>query len=319
MGTIVSVHPFDEEQVKAIQEACPSLDYVSVSGFGADEARAALMDAEVILGWNRDVLKIIHADGISLKWLQNLGAGVDHIPLERLQSLGVTLTHASGVHPNGISESIFAMLLSLTRNVHIAIRNQQQQTWKPSKIMGEAHGKTIAILGTGAIGLETAKLAQAFGMNVLGVRKSGVPAEWVDRMYTIEQLNEVLAQSDYIVNCLPLTAQTKHLVGREQFAVMKPSAIYINIGRGGTTDTAALVDALQQERIAGAGLDVFEQEPLPQEHPLWNMENVIITPHETGNTPYYMDRALSIVLDNLTNYSAQGKPCRNVVDWQAQY
>ncbi|WP_308638817.1 D-2-hydroxyacid dehydrogenase [Paenibacillus silvisoli] len=319
MGTIVSVHSFTDEQAAAIQAACPEYRYVNVAGFETEDAREALKSAEIILGFNRDVLKIVHADDNRLRWLQNLGAGVDHIPLERLQALGVTVTTASGVHPNGISESIFAMLLSLTRKVHVAIRNQQSQTWKSSKEMGEAHGKTISIVGAGAIGAETAKIAQAFGMRVLGVRRSGEPAQWFDEMYASDRLDEVLAQSDYIVNCLPLTKETRHLFGKAQFAAMKPSSIYINIGRGGTTDTEALIEALRNDRIAGAGLDVFEQEPLPKEHPLWSLDNVILTPHETGNTPYYMDRALAIVIENLEHYSSHGKPSRNVVDWQAQY
>ncbi|RAP76752.1 D-2-hydroxyacid dehydrogenase [Paenibacillus montanisoli] len=319
MGTIVSVHSFNQKQAAAIQEACPGYRYVDVSGFETEEARAALKNAEIILGFNRDVLKIIYADDNQLRWLQNLGAGVDQIPLERLQSLGVMLSTASGVHPNAISESIFAMLLSLTRKVHAAIRNQQTQTWKPSKETGEAHGKTISIIGAGAIGTETAKIAQAFGMRVLGIRRTGESAQWFDAMHTVDRLNEVLAQSDYVVNCLPLTNETRHLFGGEQFAAMKTSSIYINIGRGGTTDTAALIDALQQGRIAGAGLDVFEQEPLPKEHPLWKLENVILTPHETGNTPYYMDRALTIVIENLKHYISNGKPCRNMVNWQTQY
>ncbi|WP_219836269.1 D-2-hydroxyacid dehydrogenase [Paenibacillus sp. R14(2021)] len=319
MRTIVSVHAFNQEQVKAIQDALPGASYTDVSGMEPEEARERLIAAEIILGWNRDVKKILYTDGPALKWLQNLGAGVDHIPLDRIAALGVVLTNASGVHPSPISETIFAMLLSLTRGVHTAVRNQQSSAWKPNERLGEAHNKTISIIGVGAIGLETAKIAKAFGMNVLGIRKSGEAAEWVDRMYSVNELGEVLAQSDYVVNCLPLTHETKHLLGREQFEAMKPSAYYINIGRGGTTDTSALVDALQSGSIAGAGLDVFEQEPLPADHPLWQLDNVMITPHESGNTAYYFERALEIVLDNLAHYRQNGTPGRNIVDYRSQY
>lgn len=319
MATIVSVHSFEEAQVKAIEAAAPGFTYIDVSGAEQAQAREQLAKAEVILGFNRDVLKIVYSDSPSLKWVQNLGAGVDHIPLDRIKELGVTLTNASGVHPYQISESIFAMLLSLTRQVHAYVRNQQAANWRPEPGMGEAHHKTIAILGVGAIGLETAKIAKAFGMNVLGIRKSGESAEWVDRMYTMDKLHEVLAQSDYVVNCLPLTKDTRHLIGKAEFAAMKPTACYINIGRGATTDTAALMDALQARVIAGAGLDVFEQEPLPQDHPLWKLEQVIVTPHIAGDTALYMDRALDIILDNLTHYREHGAPVRNIVDLNAQY
>ncbi|AZN40420.1 D-2-hydroxyacid dehydrogenase [Paenibacillus albus] len=319
MATIVSVHPFEEAQVKAIEAAAKGFTYIDVSGFEQTDAREQLAKAEIILGFNRDVLKIVHQGETPLKWVQNLGAGVDHIPLDRFKERGITLTNASGVHANGISESIFAVLLSLTRQVHVYVRNQQQALWKHKHGMGEAHHKTIAILGVGAIGLETAKIAKALSMNVLGVRKSGEPAEWVDRMYTMNELHEVLAQSDYVVNCLPLTSDTKQLIGQAEFTAMKPNACYINIGRGATTDTDALLKALQNGEIAGAGLDVFEQEPLPEDHPLWKMEQVIVTPHAAGDTDVYFERALEIILDNLAHYSEHGSVVRNIVDLQAQY
>ncbi|SEN07637.1 D-2-hydroxyacid dehydrogenase [Paenibacillus sp. OV219] len=319
MATIVSVHPFEEAQVKAIEATAPGFTYIDVSGSEQADARAQLASAEIILGFNRDVLKIVYSDGTPLKWVQNLGAGVDHIPLDRIKERGITLTNASGVHPYQISESIFAMLLSLTRQVHAYVRNQQSGVWRSEPGMGEAHHKTIAILGVGAIGLETAKIAKAFSMNVLGIRKSGEPADLVDRMYTMDELHDVLAQSDYVVNCLPLTSDTRHLIGGAEFAAMKDTACYINIGRGATTDTAALIEALQNGIIAGAGLDVFEQEPLPEDHPLWKMEQVIVTPHIAGDTASYMDRALEIILDNLAHYSEHGSVVRNIVDLQAQY
>ncbi|MBM7565607.1 D-2-hydroxyacid dehydrogenase [Paenibacillus sacheonensis] len=319
MGTIVSVQSFSPDQISAIQAALPDFGFVDASGLDAETARKQLKSAEIILGWNRDVKKTLFEEGIALKWLQNLGAGVDHIPLDRIQALGAVLTNASGVHPFQISESIFAMLLSLTRGVHRAVRSQLERKWQPSKSLGEAHGKTIAIVGAGAIGLETAKIAKAFGMRVIGVRRSGAPAEGVDEMADLAKLNEVLAQSDYVINCLPLTSETRFLFGQAEFEAMKPTAYYINIGRGATTDTAALLSALRDGRIAGAGLDVFEQEPLPEDHPLWTLENVILTPHEAGNTDSYIERALDIVLDNLAEYRSCGSPKRNVVDLNAQY
>ncbi|SFI62310.1 Phosphoglycerate dehydrogenase [Paenibacillus sp. UNC496MF] len=319
MGTIVSVHAFDDEQAAAIRAALPGHAFVQAAGLGEAQARDLLKSAEIILGWNRDVKKTLFTEGIALKWLQNMGAGIDHLPLDRVKELGIVVTNASGVHPFQISESIFAMLLSLTRGVHRAVRNQLESRWQPSPRLGEAHGRTIAILGVGAIGLETAKIAKAFQMKVLGIRRTEGAAEHVDEMYGMERLNDVLARSDYVVNCLPLTDATRGLIGAGQFDAMKSTAYYLNIGRGGTTDTEALVEALRSGGIAGAGLDVFEQEPLPEDHPLWGLDNVILTPHEAGSTDVYTARALEIVLENLAHYGAHGAPVRNLVDLRAQY
>ncbi|QHT60260.1 D-2-hydroxyacid dehydrogenase [Paenibacillus lycopersici] len=319
MRTIVSVEAFRPEQIAALRTALPELAFIDASALDTETARAHLKTAEVIIGWNRDVKKTLFEADIALKWLQTINAGVDSIPLERLSAQGAVLTNASGVHPYQISESVFAMLLSLTRGVHRAIRNQSAGKWQPSPMLGEAHGRTIAIVGAGAIGGEIAVLAKAFRMRVLGIRRSGADAENVDEMAGLDKLNEILARSDYVVNCLPLTSETRLLFGKAQFEAMKPTAFYINIGRGATTDTAALIGALRSGGIAGAGLDVFEQEPLPENHPLWELDNVVLTPHEAGNTEHYMDRAMEIVLDNLAHYRAHGVPGRNLVDLNAQY
>ena len=318
MRKIAAVHSLEPQHLLNIQEAAPG--WMIVEGNDPLTQKEHLAEAEIIIGWNKAVKELVLSNPSHVKWIQNMGAGVDHVPLAHLQAHGITLTNASGVHPYPISETIFAMLLSFTRHLHLSIRNQlTTQDWAHKVQMGEAHNRTIGILGVGAIGLETARVAKAFNMIVLGVRRSGKPAEWIDEMYKVDRLQEVLERSDYIVNCLPATKETEHIIGREQFAAMKPTAFYINIGRGKTTDTAALVEALVQQRIAGAGLDVFEQEPLPAEHPLWGMDNVILTPHTAGNTTEYDDRAVDIFVENLKAYIQNGKPAVNVVDFENQY
>ncbi|WP_348635142.1 D-2-hydroxyacid dehydrogenase [Paenibacillus sp. PvP091] len=174
-------------------------------------------------------------------------------------------------------------------------------------------------MGVGAIGEETARLAKAFGMNVLGFRRSGKSSPYVDRMYDRHGLDELLAASDYIVVTLPLTKETGHLIGRREFQWMKSSAFFINIGRGATTDTDALINALQEGVIAGAGLDVFEQEPLPESSPLWGMEQVIMTPHNSGSTVYYDERVVELFLHNLRDYVEGREPSLNRVDLEKQY
>jgi phosphoglycerate dehydrogenase-like enzyme len=156
-------------------------------------------------------------------------------------------------------------------------------------------------------------------MKILGVRRSGKPSQYVDQMFDNLGLDEVLRLSDYIIVTLPLTPETYRLFGRREFGLMKSSAYFINIGRGGTTDTDALLEALYEGKIAGAGLDVFEQEPLPETSPLWKMDNVIITPHNSGSTVYYDDRAMKIFMKNIRAYLHNGKPSHNLVDFDKHY
>ena len=200
-------------------------------------------------------------------------------------------------------------MLALTRRIHTYVKNQQNKVWDQSGGPSpEMHGKTIGIIGVGAIGLETAKIAKAFGMTVLGVRHSEKDEEFVDEMYTTNQLNEVLQQCDYVVVTLPLTKMTNRLFGKEQFECMKSSTVFINIGRGEVVNEAELTSALKNGLIAGAGIDVFEREPLNEDSPLWEMENVIITPHMSGSTEYYQQKLIEdIFIPNLLSYLAGKK------------
>jgi phosphoglycerate dehydrogenase-like enzyme len=278
-----------------------------------------LQDAEVIVGWNKAFVEHCLVSGTRLRWVQSWSAGVDKMPLALMAKYGIDLTTTSGIHAYPISESIFAMILSLVRKVHIAIRNQTQKQWVSVGEVGEIHGRTLGIIGVGEIGKETARIGKAFGMTVLGVRSSGQAVEYVDRMYNTSELNELLQASDFVVNTLPLTTQTRHIIGQEQFRHMKPTAYYFNIGRGATTDEAALYEALSNKIIAGAGIDVFEQEPLPLHSPLWELENMIITPHNAGDTEEYNSRAMSVFISNLEDYIRGAKPSINLVDMEREY
>ncbi|MDQ8737938.1 D-2-hydroxyacid dehydrogenase [Paenibacillus sp. LHD-38] len=254
-----------------------------------------------------------------LRWVQCWGAGVDQMPLETFARKGILLSNASGVHAFPVSETVFAMMLAFARRLHVTMRNQMSAKWQSPGSLQEIHGKTAAIIGLGAIGEETARLAKAFGMKVLGIRRTGAESSHVDRMYDIGRIMEVLGQSDYVIVTLPLTDETRHMFGHAQFRAMKPSAYFINIGRGGTTDTDALEEALRKGIIAGAGLDVFEEEPLPAVSPLWEMENVILTPHISGLTVNYEERVMDIFLSNLQEYLGGRSPFINRIDLVKQY
>jgi len=309
----MSLSPQDEQDIRRIAPGW-ELAYGNVREMNASQ----LKEAEVVVGWNPVIEEHCFGPDAKLKWLQSWGAGVDGYPFGKFAEKGAVLTCARGVHPYPISESVFGMMLALTRKLHLSVRNQLQRKWQREE-GSEMHGKTLGIVGVGAIGTELAKLAKAFDMRVLGMKRNAAAVANVDALYRPEDLNAMLAQCDYVVNALPLTRETAKMIGLDQFAVMKPTAFYISIGRGGTTDTAAVYDALASGGIAGAGLDVFDPEPLPADHPLWALDNVIITSHNANSTQHYGERAMEIFKENLRAY-AKGEPLPlNVVDLIAGY
>lgn len=257
-----------------------------------------------------------------LRWFQQWGAGADWL-LRHPEAAGqeFILTNASGVHTIPISEQIIGTLLMFARGLHGAVRAQVRREWwrPPSAELFELAGKTMLLVGVGAIGARTAALANALGMRVEGIRKNSSRAvDGVAEMYGSDQLQERLARADVVVLTVPLSKATQGLIGAAELRAMKPTSYLINIGRGGTVDQPALVQALAERKIAGAALDVFAEEPLPADSPLWTMEQVIITAHYAGATPLYNARAMAIFLDNLQRYRT-GAPLRNQVDKHAGY
>ncbi|MCZ8516051.1 D-2-hydroxyacid dehydrogenase [Paenibacillus filicis] len=317
MPKIVYLRPMSPKQLERISTVIPA-GWEMIHG-EKEQWSVHLEDAEILVGWNETAAEQCLHPNTKLKWVQNWGAGVDQMPLAKMAALRIILTNASGVHAFPISETILAMMLAFSRKLHLSIRHQVQSIWKSTGELHEIHGQTMGVIGVGAIGEETARLGKAFGMEVLGVRRSGEPSPYVDRMFDHSGLDEVLRLSDFVIATLPLTPETRHLFGRREFALMKPSAHFINIGRGGTANTEALLEALREGQISGAGLDVFEQEPLPETSPLWQLDNVIITPHNSGSTVYYDDRAMEIFLTNLKAYLHNGRPSCNLVDFEKHY
>jgi len=293
----------------------------------------AANEIEVIAGWFKPewLLKMPH-----LKWAQQWGAGANWLmEQQEVAERPFTLTNVSGVHAVPISEHIFAMLLAIGRNLLHAHEAQKAHVWAQLKhpteeyqhlpfaftwdSMFELADKTMLIIGVGAIGERTAKLAQAFDMRVIGVRHNPAkPSPYVDKMVGPDQLLDVLPEADFVVSTVPHTPATYHQIGAKELAAMKSSAYLVNIGRGPTIDEAALLPALQNKTIAGAALDVFEQEPLPEDSPLWALDNLLITSHYSGGHARYHERAFAIFLDNLGRYQ-QGQPLRNVVDKELGY
>jgi phosphoglycerate dehydrogenase-like enzyme len=260
-----------------------------------------------------------------LKWVQLSSAGADHVLREGTMDNhpGLIVTTASGIHEIPISEHIVAMILHFSRGFNRAVRNQQVHKWERFTL-GEACGQTVCFVGYGPIARRAAALCRALGMRTLAVRASlseqqpGLAEDPVESFYPASELNNALAQSDYVVIAAPRTPRSEGMIGREQLSAMKSTAVLVNISRGALVDEPALIEALGKGTIAGAGLDVFVEEPLPESSPLWAMPNVLITPHVSGSNPHYHQRATDLFRDNLARYLL-GEPLRNVVDVERGY
>ncbi len=243
-----------------------------------------------------------------LRWLHAFGAGVDDPWFQRMLERGVVVTTSSGASAVPIAHSVLGFILSLSRDSPAWMRDQDQRRWNPRPV-ADLQGKTLIVVGLGPIGLEVARLGGEFGMTVVGLRRTPKGDEPC-RVATLERLGEFLPQADFLVLALPLAAETRHILDAAALARMKSDAFVINVGRGALVDEAALIQALESHAIAGAALDVFETEPLPEDSPLWSLPRVIITPHSLGQSPGNYDRATEIFLENLGCYLA-GQPLRN--------
>lgn len=272
--------------------------------------------ASVMVGWRipDDVL----ARATRLRWVHSSGAGVERLLVPPILNGDILLTDSSGVH-RGMVEHVYGVMLAFARRLHVAVRLQLQHRWDHTAVAGEElRGKTLGILGLGAIGRDLACAAPAFEMRVIGTKRQPAPVRGVERVLPPERLHGVLRESDYVVVALPLTVSTRGLMGEAEFAAMKPSAVFINIGRGAIVDEAALLAALRDGRIAGAALDVFVSEPLPPDSPFYDVPNVIVTPHVAGSTPLYFDRVTTLLEENLRRF-LDGRPLHNVVDKEIGY
>jgi D-2-hydroxyacid dehydrogenase (NADP+) len=272
-------------------------------------------DAEVLFGrFSREIFLAAER----LKWVQASSAGVDRYLFSEFVDSPVILTNSSGVHRMPISEMIIGMMLAFAKRLHKFIRFQLEARWE-RLAPDELAGRTVGILGLGNVGMETAWKAKCFGMKVLALKKRPMRRpSYIDEILGPADLDHLLRESDYLVVTVPLTEETYHMIGEDELKRMKPTAYVVNIGRGPVIDNKALLKALKEKWIAGAGLDVFEEEPLPEDSEFWGLENAVITPHVSGSTPHYDDRTVRIFCENLERY-LEGKPLVNVVDKKAGY
>jgi D-2-hydroxyacid dehydrogenase (NADP+) len=240
-----------------------------------------------------------------LQWLHSMSAGTDHPVFATLRDRGVTVTNSAGAAAPSIAQTVMTYLLALSRDLPRSLRDQADRRWDPGPSV-DLHGMRLGVVGLGAIGSETARLAQAFGMDVIGLRRSPTGDEPCPT-WTIDRLHDLLGWADAVAVTAPLTAETRGLFDSGAFAAMQRGIWFVNVGRGEIVDEAALVEALLDGHVAGAGLDVFATEPLPADHPLWRFPNVIITPHSSGSTDRTRRRSVDQFVDNFRRF-VTGEP-----------
>ena len=327
--TVVSVAGLNEAYVEQIQGVSPRLRVIEAGPAAnaylqarkqgpeagatpAEDLRSLIAEGEVLFGlrFDREIVAMMPR----LRWVQAMTAGVDHLLTLGLQERGIRLT-SSRIHRIQIGEYVLTMLLALTKRLPELLRTQAEHRWA-GLVLDEIYEKTLGIVGLGAIGTRVAEIGRFLGMRVVACRRRPPEVEQdelIDRWYPSDRLREMLAECDYVVLAVPSTAETARLIGAAELQAMKSTAYLINIARGSVVDEPALIEALRNQQITGAALDVFTREPLPADSPLWDLPNVILTPHVSGPTPRYTERATELFRENLRRYLA-GEPLLNEVD-----
>ena len=298
-----------ENELEAIQAVSSEVDVQNVT----NEDQALEVIAEIDAMYGRITPELL-ARAKKLRWIQTPMAGLEHYMFPALAESDVTLSNMQGIYSDNIADHVMGYILMFARGFHIFLRQQLQRNWAKEVPVIHLADKTLGVVGLGGIGTAVAKRGAAAEMRVIATNAVEIDKpDFVDTVWSINQLDDLLSESDFVVSCVPHTPETFKLINTDQLKRMKGTAYLINISRGVVVDLAALTDALQAGEIAGAGLDVFETEPLPADHPLWGMENVIITPHTAGAGPHTAERRIEVVIANLRRFVA-GETVRNVVD-----
>ncbi len=319
-------HPFDQWRVpawlpQALAVRYPDLRVTHLPDYtGLD---AAITDADIFAGFSLKPEQFASAK--KLKWIHCLAAGVNQLMRDDIRRSSVVITNSRNVHASCMAEHTLGLILALARRVPSAVRHQLQKHWAQQEIWNEQprpmeiSGRTLTIVGYGAIGQELARRAVACGMRVLGVKRDVTRgAEHAEAVVAPDKMEAVLGEADFVVLATPALPETQHLFGAAQFAAMKKTAYFINIGRGMLVEAEALVAALRNGQIAGAAIDVAEVEPLPPESPLWDAPNLLITPHLSAVSERLWHRHAALLFENLDRYFS-GRELLNIVDKQRGY
>ena len=310
-----------ESGVTALRARFPHLTFVHAT---IPEQRAdGLKDCDAIYTWILSAAELSQAP--KLRWVHTSAVAVETLCLPELFARGIAVSNTRGVQALPIAEHVMAVVLGLAKQLPFVIDNQRRARWAQNEFTGERlpwllHGRTLGVIGVGTIGSEIARRAEAFGMRVIALRRRpayGVIGH-VERVYGRDQLDEFLGRSHVLVVAAPLTPETLGLMGAEQFNQLPAGAIVVNVGRAKIVDTGALIAALKSGHLGGASLDVFPQEPLPPDHPLWTTPNVILTPHTSGFRQGHWDEVIKLYGDNIERW-LRGEPLKFRVEPELGY
>lgn len=313
---ILVLLPVNEKQKKLIESASPSSNYVYKTY--ADVDKVTVQKADVIIG-NPPAEMLI--DSPNLKWLQLNSAGSDAYIKEGILKKEVLLTNATGAYGLAISEHMIGVLLQLFKKLHIYRNNQKLHLWKDEGEVKSIYNSKILIVGLGNIGEEFGKRVKAFGAYTIGVRRTNTEKpDFIDELYLMDKIDDILPTVDVVVLSMPSTKETYKMFSTEKLKLMKNGAVLLNVGRGNVLDTDALCDLVESGYLLGAGLDVVDPEPLPKDHRVWDIENIIITPHISGgyHLPETLERIVQLSAKNLRNF-INGEKLTSIVDFSTGY
>ena len=304
-----------------LQKAFPNFQFVQLQSY--DRVPEEIVDADVFIGWSLRPEQFVAAK--KLRWIHSPAAAVHQLMFPELVRSDVLLTNSSSVHGPVVAEHAIAVMLALAKRLPQAMQYQAKKVWSQEILWNErprpreVARATVAVVGMGGIGREFTRLAKALGMRVLAVREDvSKGTGGADAVFNSAQIEEVLPQADYVLLCTPVTPATTGIINAARLKKMKPEAYLMNVARGPLIDEPALIAALQEHRIAGAGLDVFVEEPLPADSPFWSLGNVLITPHSAAVTEQLWERHYELIVENLNRFLA-GKALLNAVNTKRGY
>ncbi|GAB4074401.1 glycerate dehydrogenase [Barrientosiimonas marina] len=316
MNILFSANISEKHQLK-LREHFPDMTFTFCRQM--DEARQHIDQATILVTYGNDLTADLVSQAASLKWIMVLSAGMEEMPFAAIREQGILVTNVRGIHKYPMAEYALSMLLQVYRQEKQLMKNEEEKVWDPSLKMHELNGDTLLIAGTGAIGQEVARLAKAFRMTVYGVSRSGRKLDNFDSCLTWDELNRVLPEADAVVSVLPSTPETQDFFVEEHFQQLPDHAVFLNMGRGDVVQDSTILQAVHNETIAHAVLDVFNEEPLPADHPFWDEPNITITPHISGVSGNYLSRGLAIFEQNLTIYLDGGSRFENQIDLSRGY
>ncbi|WP_332646272.1 NAD(P)-dependent oxidoreductase [Lysinibacillus sp. 54212] len=297
MRVYFTFEPREDLQAPLVAEF-PSVDFIFDKALRDEELAKA--DILVTYGEDLDDEKIVIAKNV--QWIFVASAGVEKMPARAIAERGIYVSNVRGIHKKPMTESILAHILSIKRALPFIYEMQKKGEWNKKARLSELNGSTAVILGPGAIGAEIGRILQAFDVYTIGCNRSGEVVPFMNETHRIPNLMDVLPKADIVISMLPSTEETKHLLSRKHFEVMKDSAIFMNFGRGDLVQTEVIVDVLQDGLIAHAVLDVYEVEPLPEDSPLWKLSNVTLSPHFSSHSSKYVERSLDIFRPSLKKW-----------------